>query len=149
MIGAQTRIVSINDSLPSVGIAQPRPHANAMNSRQLPSLPMNIRQLPLLPSSLRPSPNVDSSNSTKLYFNIEDTENDDEVLTTKLARPGELFYYQTSTSSSSTSSASNSNNSSSENFDNENNGEPFENRNQQVEGEEDDEDQISPCEYEA
>ncbi|CAF3010742.1 unnamed protein product [Rotaria socialis] len=151
MIGAQTRIVSINDSLPSASIAQPRPQANANNSRQLPSLPMNIRQLPSLPSSLRQSPNIDSSNSTKLYFNIEDTENDDEALTTKLARPGELFYYQTSTSSSSSSSASNSNNSSSENSDNENNGEPFENRNQEVEGEEEDEDEdrISPCEYEA
>ncbi|CAF2420803.1 unnamed protein product [Rotaria sp. Silwood2] len=152
---SSNRTVPTKTSSPLINTAQPRPQGNT-NSRQLPSLPMPIRQLPLVPNPSRQLPIIDNANSTKLYFDINDSENEDESLSTRFAHPGELFYYQTSSassSSSSSSSSSDSNSSSSENSDNENNQEQFQIHNQEQEQEAEDEDEnddaILPCEYEA
>ncbi|CAF1093497.1 unnamed protein product [Rotaria sordida] len=148
---SSNRTVPVKSSVPLINTAQPRPQGNA-NSRQLPSLPMPTRQLPLLPDPSRQLPTIDDTNLTKLYFDINDLEHEDEPLSTRFTRPGELFYYQTSSSSSSTSSSSsssNSNNLSSEDSENENNEEKFQSHDQEQEDEDDDDDQNSPCEYEA
>jgi hypothetical protein len=132
IIPSSTRTMPVHNASPLINTAQPRPQASA-NSRQLPSLPTPLRQLPL----------IDNSDSSEPYFDIQNTENEDELLSTRLTRPGELFYYQTSTSSStsSSSSSSNSDNSlSSANSDNQNNDEQFPNNNQEDEDEEDEDD---------
>src|SRR4051812_9448030 len=101
-----TRMVSPSNSSPLINTAQPRPQAIA-NSRQLPSLPMSLRQLPI----------IEDSNAMTPYFDIENTENEDELLSARFTRPGELFYYQTSSSSSSSSSSDSNDTSASENSD--------------------------------
>ena len=115
-----------------INTAQPRPQASA-NSRQLPSLPIPIRQLPL----------VGTDDSMKPYFDIENTENEDEDLAARFTRPGELFYYQTSSSSDSDKPSS------SENSDNENNEEQFPNDHQENEegDEEEEEEEVEDDEY--
>jgi hypothetical protein len=126
IIPSASRTVPVDNSSPMINIAQPRPQASA-NSRQLPPLPIPIRQLPT----------VENSDLMKPYFDVQNTENEDELLSARFTHPGELFYYQTSSSSSS------DNSSSSENSDNENHQEQFQNNNQEEEeeeGEDDDDD---------
>ena len=125
MIPSSARAMRTHNPSPLINTAQPRPQASA-NSRQLPSLPIPIRQLPV----------IDKSDAAKPYFDIESTENEDELLSARFTHPGELYYYQTSSSSSSNSD----NSSSSENSDNENNEERFPNDNQEDEDDEEDED---------
>jgi len=106
IIPSSTRTAPVNTSPPLINTAQPRPQASA-NSRQLPSLPLSMRQSPI----------VEDPDLMEPYFDIESTENEDELLSARFTRPGELFYYQTSSSSSSSSKSNNS--SSSESSDNE------------------------------
>ncbi len=121
IIPSSTRTAPVNTSPPLINTAQPRPQASA-NSRQLPSLPLSMRQLPI----------VEDSDLMEQYFDVESTENEDELLSARFTRPGELFYYQTSSSSSSNAN----NSSSSENSDDENIEEQFPNENLEEEEEE-------------
>lgn len=123
------RTVPNQKSSPLINTAQPRPQAGA-NSRQLPSLPIPIRQLP----------NLDHSSSIKPFFEINSTETEDELDSTRYTHSGELFYYQTSSSSSSSSRVHSNQSLSLENSEHENNEEQIPNENQEEEEDEQDDD---------
>ena len=119
-----------------ISTVQPRPQA-MQNSRQLPPLPIPIRQLPT-------SANSDSAQP---YFDVDDAENDELVLASRFTRPGELFYYQTSSSSTSDSSSP-------EHSDHDDHNEQqfpvdIQDEENDDDDDEDDDEQTSPCEYEA